>query len=507
MLKKSLIGLSLLASQACWAADTYNPATNQLSIPSVNVAGTLYGNVVITVGSVVRIDAGTPAGSVDVYNPATNQLSIPSVLVNGTLYSNVVISVGQVLRVGGSSEKVATLTGTFIDGPVQGLTYTASPSGITGITGIDGSYKFLQTDTTINFKIGGDAGVQVASSTPSTDPLFVGALPNSTLIAQVLVSLNGGASDKNLDVSNVKLDSKTANLITSYISNADIAGKSDSKSLMSDIQNGVANASGVNIINFKNLGGVDDSQTETHLATSASTLPVKTDIALNPTGKSFFITSYKTKKDGVTLNPSVIEYFFGVRETPTKQTMITTDGRTFSGTITDLGSGKFRMDNYQFSGVQNGKLDCVTTSSLSSVKDANFTAQTVSSGVCENAEKTMIGQFIDDTRTAANLANTQKYLPPMSICGGSGASAFMVNYGPFSNGSGSFTMTGGDCGAKIITGTYTDSDIKGVVKISTTDTQWFIGIVDSETLAYFMDLKVNGSFVQKKGGFIRKPKI
>ena len=104
MLRRPLIGLSLLMSQACWAADSYNPATNQLSIPSVDVSGTTYNDVVITVGGVIRIDGGTPSGSVDVYNPAINQLSIPSVNVNGQTYTNVVISVGQVVSVGvGSS--------------------------------------------------------------------------------------------------------------------------------------------------------------------------------------------------------------------------------------------------------------------------------------------------------------------------------------------------------------------------------------------------------------------
>jgi kexin len=102
MLKKFLIGLSLLMSQASWASDTYNPSTNQLTIKSVSVGGIFYNDVVITVGGVISIDGGTPKGSFDVYNPAANQLSIPTVIVNGITYTNVVISVGQVVSVGGS---------------------------------------------------------------------------------------------------------------------------------------------------------------------------------------------------------------------------------------------------------------------------------------------------------------------------------------------------------------------------------------------------------------------
>jgi peptidyl-prolyl cis-trans isomerase A (cyclophilin A) len=41
----------------------------------------------------------------DSYNPANNQLSIPSVQVGSTTYNNVVITVGQILSVGSSSNK------------------------------------------------------------------------------------------------------------------------------------------------------------------------------------------------------------------------------------------------------------------------------------------------------------------------------------------------------------------------------------------------------------------
>ena len=103
MLKKLLFGLSLLTAQVCWAADTYDPATNQLTIQSVSAGGTVYNDVVVTVGGIVRLDGGTPSGSVDIYDFASNQLLIPSVLVNGTTYTNVVISVGQIVSVGAGS--------------------------------------------------------------------------------------------------------------------------------------------------------------------------------------------------------------------------------------------------------------------------------------------------------------------------------------------------------------------------------------------------------------------
>lgn len=56
MLKKIWVGLSLVTSHTCWAADIYAPETNQLSISSVEVAGSTYNNVVVTVGTVIRVD-------------------------------------------------------------------------------------------------------------------------------------------------------------------------------------------------------------------------------------------------------------------------------------------------------------------------------------------------------------------------------------------------------------------------------------------------------------------
>jgi proprotein convertase subtilisin/kexin type 2 len=99
-----LMALILLAfSSPVWAADSYNPANNELTIESVLVEDTVYTNVVITVGAVLQVNGGASNGSMDIYNAPTNQLSIPSVFVNGTNYTNVVISVGQVLRVGGAA--------------------------------------------------------------------------------------------------------------------------------------------------------------------------------------------------------------------------------------------------------------------------------------------------------------------------------------------------------------------------------------------------------------------
>lgn len=86
-----------------WASDVYNPNNNQLSIARVQVDRIIYTDVLITVGTVIRVLGGTPVGTVYTYNPQLNQLSIPAVMVGPVRYTNVTITVGQVLRVGGQA--------------------------------------------------------------------------------------------------------------------------------------------------------------------------------------------------------------------------------------------------------------------------------------------------------------------------------------------------------------------------------------------------------------------
>ena len=95
-----LIGASASAS----AVDTYDPATNVLTIPLVAVGSSSFANVKITVGSVVSAAGGIAAGTVDSYDAATNRLTIPAVQIGATTYTNVVITVGSLVSVGGSGD-------------------------------------------------------------------------------------------------------------------------------------------------------------------------------------------------------------------------------------------------------------------------------------------------------------------------------------------------------------------------------------------------------------------
>lgn len=95
--------LLLLGGSAGACADTYDPATNVLTIPVVTVGNTAFTNVRITVGSVISVGGGTAANAFDTYDAATNLLTIPSVSIGATTYTNVVIAVGSLISVGGSA--------------------------------------------------------------------------------------------------------------------------------------------------------------------------------------------------------------------------------------------------------------------------------------------------------------------------------------------------------------------------------------------------------------------
>jgi hypothetical protein len=96
-MKLKLAVLVLVAASQIAYADSYDPATNQLTIPTITLPnGATYKNVVVTVGSVLGYNTGVP-GAADSYDPATNALTIPGITVLGTTLTNVKITIGAVL--------------------------------------------------------------------------------------------------------------------------------------------------------------------------------------------------------------------------------------------------------------------------------------------------------------------------------------------------------------------------------------------------------------------------
>ncbi len=131
-LKLLLISLLLGGSAGAYAIDTYDPATNQLTIPLVIVGNTTYTNVRITVGNVISVGGGAAANTYDTYSSATNQLTIPAVLSGATTFTNVVITVGSVISVGGSTPTFTLSSADVPSGSTFGSQYILNGFGCTG---------------------------------------------------------------------------------------------------------------------------------------------------------------------------------------------------------------------------------------------------------------------------------------------------------------------------------------------------------------------------------------
>jgi uncharacterized repeat protein (TIGR03803 family) len=102
---------------AAHGADSYDPSSHQLTIPTLGIGYGTYSNVVLTVGSILNGPTGELAtGAEDVYNPALNQLIVPVVSVAGATYYNPLIGVGQLTSIGAVSG-VDSFDGTYLAVP------------------------------------------------------------------------------------------------------------------------------------------------------------------------------------------------------------------------------------------------------------------------------------------------------------------------------------------------------------------------------------------------------
>jgi uncharacterized repeat protein (TIGR03803 family) len=97
--------LNLVSIGSVSGADTYDGSS--LAIAFAEVGGTIYDNVVVTLGSVVDVAGGMPTLAVDTYNGSSHQLQIPAVLVGNQVRTNVVITLGSVKSVAGIFSNVA----------------------------------------------------------------------------------------------------------------------------------------------------------------------------------------------------------------------------------------------------------------------------------------------------------------------------------------------------------------------------------------------------------------
>jgi uncharacterized repeat protein (TIGR03803 family) len=109
----------LLSIGTVSGADTYNGGDQAISLGQTG--NTIYGNVHITVGSVVSVAGGMPTFGPDTYDSISHLLAIPAVQVGSRIYTNVVISLGRLESVGGVFSTIDDLNLYSFTGGIYGI--------------------------------------------------------------------------------------------------------------------------------------------------------------------------------------------------------------------------------------------------------------------------------------------------------------------------------------------------------------------------------------------------
>ena len=167
--------------------------------------------------------------------------------------------------------------GTFVDEPVVGLTYSATPSGLAGVTDATGTFTYKPGDT-VTFSLGVGSSVP-AVNIGSTKPLtptsgnaqvFVLSLQGGLQLAQVLQSLDHGKLPFTIDVSGLSLSSVAVANLNAYTSSGGTqlpAGQTDVQMLAAaEASNTAPN------ITFRNPGGASVAITLNTLVSTITNL-------------------------------------------------------------------------------------------------------------------------------------------------------------------------------------------------------------------------------------------
>ena len=95
---------ALAAAYPAQGTDTYGPEPDTLQIPSLRIGTGTYTGVTLTIGSIVTPPSGSwTLGTQDTYNPASNELTVPAVDVGGTIHYNAVGTVRALGAIGAVS--------------------------------------------------------------------------------------------------------------------------------------------------------------------------------------------------------------------------------------------------------------------------------------------------------------------------------------------------------------------------------------------------------------------
>lgn len=82
---------ALIASSTCLAdgGDTYNAANGQLLLPTITVGGVAYTNVIVTIGSIISVNAPPPAPVAATCTPANFTLAALNAITVGMTLAQV----------------------------------------------------------------------------------------------------------------------------------------------------------------------------------------------------------------------------------------------------------------------------------------------------------------------------------------------------------------------------------------------------------------------------------
>jgi uncharacterized repeat protein (TIGR03803 family) len=142
--------LCLAGTAVASAADSYNLATGELSLPTVVIGGATYSNMVVGIGAIISGPTGTTAnGSVDSYDPRTNQLTIQTVTAGSNTYYNVIATVAAVVSSGGVTG-ADTYNGTSVSIPfvqVGGRIYNNVVATVASVVRVAGGMPAFATNT------------------------------------------------------------------------------------------------------------------------------------------------------------------------------------------------------------------------------------------------------------------------------------------------------------------------------------------------------------------------
>ena len=190
---KFAVCLVLLAGNvSSHAADTFDAATNILSISLVKAGDTFYADVKIKLGDVISLGSQTGAvGTYDTYDSSNRQLWIPEVGVGSKTYYNVVITVGDILFVGASCTTAAqcgagnSTTDALYYGPAQ-YSSAIADSYTPGIMSLASSFtnrsRYLLSNAAsqtasanymqVGFNYDADTGFDVEAGTLATSTIY-----------------------------------------------------------------------------------------------------------------------------------------------------------------------------------------------------------------------------------------------------------------------------------------------------------------------------------------------